>query len=136
MNSSANSILVVEDDEDDLFAFKRAMKKAGITLPLYTVSNGQEAIDYLSGAGSFADRSRFPLPSQIFLDLKIPLVNGFSVLTWIRQSAHFADLHVVVLSGSDEVSDHERATQLGARAYLVKPASPAHLAEAIERIKA
>lgn len=121
MNEPSNTILLVEDDFDDAFIFKRALKKASIGNPLQVVTDGQEAIDYLSGEGQYADRERYPLPFLAFLDLKLPYRDGFEVLTWIRAQPRLDGLIVVVLSGSDEPKDHQRAYSLGARSYLVKP---------------
>jgi CheY-like chemotaxis protein len=115
-------ILLVEDDEDDQFFMKIALQKAGISDPLRIVKDGQEAIAYLGGEGEFTDRERFPLPRIIFLDLKMPYVNGFGVLEWLRSRGdQFAGTPVIVLTSSPEERDQTRAYQLGARCYLLKP---------------
>jgi CheY-like chemotaxis protein len=113
-------ILLVEDNEDDVFALKRAFKQEKIENPLLVVNNGQSAIDYLSGSGFFADRARFPLPFIVFLDLKLPYVSGFDVLAWIRGQPELTALIVVVLTSSDETRDYKRAYALGARSYITK----------------
>jgi CheY-like chemotaxis protein len=123
----STTILLVDDNEDDIYALRRALKKANIANPQQVVYNGQGAIDYLSGAPKYADRSQFPLPFMIFLDLKMPIRDGFEVLTWMRERPDLAGIVVVVLSGSDEVRDHQRAYSLGARSYLVKPPTPSDL---------
>jgi len=74
--TTTGSILLVEDSEDDVFLMKRALKNAGITNPLFVVEDGQQAVDYLAGEGQYADRSQNPLPSIIFLDLKLPIKMG------------------------------------------------------------
>lgn len=117
----SKTILLVEDDRDDVFIFRRALATAEIVNPLVVISNGQEAIDYLSHSGQYADAERYPLPFVIFLDLKLPYRDGFEVLTWIRQQPQLQSVIVVVLTGSDETRDHQRAYKLGARSYLVKP---------------
>ena len=117
-------ILLVEDDEDDQFFMQVALGKAGIRDPLRIVSNGREAMAYLAGEERYADREKFPLPTVIFLDLKMPYVNGFEVLEWLRGRGNdFAHIVVIVLTSSPEERDHIRAYQLGARSYLLKPPS-------------
>ena len=78
------TLLLIEDSEDDVFFLRHALKKAGVPYPMRVVNNGQEAIDYLSGAGKYHERETYPMPSFIFLDLKLPLVSGFGVLEWLR----------------------------------------------------
>jgi len=85
------------------------------------VTDGQQALDYLTGKGSYADRESYPLPCIMFLDLKLPYVHGFEVLDRIRQRTDLNSLVVVVLTGSSEKKDCNRAYALGARSYLVKP---------------
>jgi CheY-like chemotaxis protein len=118
----------VEDDEDDVFALKWVLKKAQITNPIQVAPDGQQAIDYLSGVGMYADREKYPLPHLVFLDLKLPYRTGIEVLAWIRQQSRFDSLPVVILSGSDEARDHANAKALGAREYLVKPPTPEQVA--------
>lgn len=120
MNTS-KIILLVEDDPDDVFIFKRALKSARIINPLIVVNSGQDAIDYLTHQGKYSDGEKFPLPFVIFLDLKMPYLDGFDVLTQIRKQPMLESIVVVVLTGSDETRDHKKAYLLGARSYLVKP---------------
>jgi len=115
------SILLVEDDEDDQFFMKIALEKAGIRDPLKIVNDGRQAIAYLSGDGEYADRALFPLPTLIFLDLKMPYINGFGVLEWLRERGEFSNVPVIVLTSSPEERDQTHAYQLGARCYLLKP---------------
>jgi CheY-like chemotaxis protein len=129
-----NTFLVVEDNEDDVFALRWALKKAKIRNPLQVVVDGREALDYFKGLGKFADRETHPLPCLVFLDLKLPYVNGFEVLEWVREQPEFSALAVVILSGSDEARDHERANGLNASFYLVKPATPDELSDLLKAI--
>jgi CheY-like chemotaxis protein len=117
----SGAILLVEDNEDDVFLMQRALKKAGIANPLQVARDGLAAIRYLSGEGSFAKRDLYPLPKVIFLDLKLPHLDGFEVLKWIRQQPVLDPVAVVVLSSSGEPRDRQQATELGVRSYLVKP---------------
>ena len=78
--TTTRGILLVEDNEDDVFLMRRALQGAGISNPLYLVDDGQKAIDYLAGTGDYADRSLHPFPALIFLDLKLPFKSGHEVL--------------------------------------------------------
>jgi CheY-like chemotaxis protein len=127
----SRTILIVEDNEDDLFAVTRALKKARISNPVRVVTDGREAVDYLSGAGKFSDRAEFPIPFLIFMDLKLPGLTGFQVMEWIRDQYHLSSIAVVVLTSSDELRDHQRAQALGVRSYLVKPPTVEDLKAAV-----
>jgi len=120
-------ILLVEDNEDDVFIMQNAVKRAGIPGPLFVVDDGQKALDYLEGRGQFANRRQYPVPQLILLDLKLPQLHGFDVLKAIRSNAALPPLLVVVLTSSDQDSDIERAYRVGANSYLVKPSTPEKL---------
>lgn len=115
------TILLAEDDENDIFLMRRAFDRTDIPNPLQLVRNGQEAIDYLSGAGRFADRAAFPLPGLMLLDLKMPWLDGFDVLKWVRARPHLASLPVVVLTSSRLQADVDKCRQFGVHDYRVKP---------------
>jgi CheY-like chemotaxis protein len=117
----STSILLAEDDENDVLMFRRASGKANFNNPIHVVSDGEEVISYLSGAGAYANRRRYPTPGLLLLDLKMPGKSGFEVLQWIRGQAHLALLQVVVLSSSEQIQDINRAYALGANSFLVKP---------------
>lgn len=134
MNGLAK-ILLVEDNEDDVFAFRRAMNKAGCGNPLQVVTDGQKAVDYLGGGGQYADRTLYPLPHLLFLDLKLPYLSGHEVFEWLRSQAPLGSIPVVILSGSDEDRDHSRADGNGALAYLLKPPSPSELGRVISQVE-
>lgn len=129
------SMLLVEDNEDDVFLMERALKRAGIGNPLKIVHDGEAAISYLSGAGVFQNRIEFPLPFIVFLDLKLPYLNGFEVLSWIRSQKGLENLIVVVMTSSAEKRDHDRAYALGARSYLVKPPTAEMLLELVQSLE-
>jgi CheY-like chemotaxis protein len=132
LSNLTNTLLIVDDNEDDLYALRRALKKAAITNPQQVLIDGHETIDYLSGAGIYADRDRFPLPFLVFLDLKTPVRDGFEVLAWIQQQPALRELAVVVLSGSVEDASRQNALALGARAFLTKPPSESDLYRVME----
>jgi CheY-like chemotaxis protein len=134
MASQPSGILLVEDDDNDVFLMQRAMSKVNIGAPVHVAVNGQEAIDYLSGEGKFSDRTVYPLPHCIFLDLKLPFVHGFEVLEWIRSQPSLQEINVLILTSSGEERDRQRATQLGAKAYLVKPPTAQSLLEVIQHL--
>jgi DNA-binding response OmpR family regulator len=121
MTAVRTTILHVEDDPNDAMLFRHACRKAEVDFELYGVNDGDEAIDYLRGTSDFGDRRRFPLPQLVLLDLKLPRVSGFDVLAWIRHEATLKTLPVIVLSSSSHESDIQRAYDLGANSYLVKP---------------
>jgi CheY-like chemotaxis protein len=123
MNEAIRQILLIEDNHDDVFLMRRAVRKATVPWQLNVASDGQAALDYLHGTGDFADRNQFPFPSLVFLDLKLPYVSGFDVLTSMKTDEKLKDVPVVVLTSSPEERDQRRAMQLGAEAYLIKPPS-------------
>jgi CheY-like chemotaxis protein len=129
------TLLLVEDNGDDVFFMKRAMSAAGITHPLEVAEDGQMAIDYLDGKGEFADRQRFPLPFLMFLDLKLPHKSGLEVLEWIRSQPALRTVVVLVLTSSREESDVTKAYTLGANSFLVKPPSGLQLNELVKLIR-
>jgi CheY-like chemotaxis protein len=133
--TNAAAILLVEDNEDDVFLMKRALKAAGIRNPLFVAEDGQKAIDYLQGTGDFTNRMIHPLPALIFLDLKLPFVRGLDVLTWLRGDERFKSIIVVVLTSSEEPSDLKNAYRLGANSYLVKPPTPQQLEDLARAFK-
>jgi CheY-like chemotaxis protein len=116
-----HTILLVEDNEDDAFFMQRAFSEAGITHPVIHLQDGRQAIEYLSAEGKYGDRAAFPIPSIIFLDLQLPFKTGLQVLEWIRRDPQFAKIIVIVLTSSSEPVDLNRAYQLGANSFVVKP---------------
>lgn len=133
--NSTTPILLVEDDPDDRLFFTRAAHKAGITRPVQAANDGQQAIDYLAGAGEFADRTRHPLPGLIVLDLKLPRATGFEVLEYVRGQPDLRSLIVVIMTSSQSEDDIAKAYGLGANGYLVKPSAPEKLLSLLLAIK-
>ena len=129
------TILLVDDDENDVLVMTMAMKKVGMPCPIRVAKDGRDAQDYLSGAGKFADRSEYPLPCLMLVDLKLPRVTGLEVLRWLRERPEFDSTIVLVLSSSPMPDDIDRAYHLRANAYLVKPSGFENLQLMAQAIK-
>lgn len=130
-----NLFLLVEDSEDDVLLIRRAFAKAKVHDALQVVRSGEEAIAYLNGVGRYANRTEYPLPDLVLLDLKMPGKDGFDVLQYIRRQSGFRALRVVVLTSSDDIRDVNRAYQLGANSFLVKPVDSDDFASIIQAIQ-
>jgi CheY-like chemotaxis protein len=127
-------ILLVEDNPNDVLLFQRAYNKAQVTHPLQIVSDGQAAIDYLSGQGIYSDRLHYPIPAVVLLDLKLPRRSGHEVLAWIRQHPYLRRLPVVIFTSSNQATDINRAYDLATNSYLVKPVSNTALTDLVRLI--
>ncbi|WP_013334381.1 response regulator [Gloeothece verrucosa] len=121
MTTDLSTILLVEDNPKDVFLIQRAIRKANITTPIQVVHDGDAAVQYLAGQAPYLDRTVYPLPVFILLDLKLPRRSGAEVLMWLRQQPGIRRLPVVVLTSSREYTDINRIYDLGANAYIVKP---------------
>src|SRR6266436_2323319 len=115
-------ILLAEDDPNDVLLVQCAFQRNHVANPLQVVRDGEEALAYLSGTGTFADRERHPLPVLMLMDLKMPRKSGLEVLEWVRQQPGLKRLPIVVLTSSNQSPDINRAYELGANSYLVTPA--------------
>jgi CheY-like chemotaxis protein len=133
--NTLRTLLLVDDNDDDLFFTKNAIKEARLSTGVRTAADGQEAVDYLAGTGKFQDREAFPLPALMLLDLKMPGKSGLEVLEWARQQPGLRTLVVVILTTSCEPRDIEKAYQLGANSFLQKPSNTAVLAEMMSALK-
>jgi CheY-like chemotaxis protein len=131
---SPQTVLYVEDSEDDFLLFKLASRKCGTPFSLQHVGDGERAVAYLSGEGDYADREEYPFPDLVLLDLKMPRLDGFEVLEWIRSNPATRTLPVVVLAGSSFRADIRRALELGANSYAAKPAKFEELQVLIDQI--
>ena len=126
-----HTVLLVEDGADDVLFMKRAFAKANVPHGLKVVTDGREAIAYLSGEEEYSNRAAYPMPRLVLLDLSLLHLSGFDVLRWIRQQAALVNLLVVVLTSSDHSSDIQRAYELGANSFLTKPSDPSKLTELV-----
>jgi CheY-like chemotaxis protein len=129
------TLLIVEDRPADVLLIRRAFMKAQIANPLQVVGDGVDAVAYLSGSGAFGDRQKHPLPALLLLDLKLPRKSGLEVLSWLRAQPDLRRLPVVVLTSSKETSDVNRAYELGANSYLLKPVTFESLLEMIKTLR-
>ena len=126
------AILLVEDEDHDVFFMQLALEEAGAKNPLLVVRDGREAIAYLTGEDKFANRNDFPLPDLVLLDLRLPRVPGLQVLKWIREQPSFVKLPVIICSSSSQDSDVDTAYRFGANGYLVKPS---HMADRLAMVR-
>lgn len=125
-------VLLVEDEEDDVFFMKRALAKASVTVDVRVAEDGQEALRYLRGEGTYADRQAHPSPQLTFLDVNLPHLSGLEVLRQIRADPELKKLVVVMLTSSSANQDVDLAYELGASSYLIKPNQPEGLEVVIE----
>lgn len=129
------TILLVDDSENDILLTRMAFKRAGFNSALQEVRNGEQAIAYLKGDGVYSDRNQYPMPSIMLMDLNMPMKNGFDVLGWVRERPAFKRLSIVILTASMRPEDVERAFSLGANSYLVKPSDIAALGEMVRCLR-
>lgn len=114
-------ILIADDDENDSAALRQILQDAGVDNPVVTVADGTEVITYLTGRGWYSDRTRFPLPKVLLLDLKMLRMGGFAVMEWMGEHGFLKDILVIVLSGHGELENVRESYRLGARSFLTKP---------------
>ena len=113
------TILVVDDNEDDIFLLEHALRALHFINPFQVLDNGEDAIAYFEGSGPYADRSRYPTPGLLLLDLHLPLNTGFEVLEWLRRNPH-PELKVIVCTGTASPDERELASSLGAMRVFEK----------------
>ncbi|MDB6123631.1 MAG: putative response regulator, CheY [Pedosphaera sp.] len=120
MAETAPYILIVDDQESDRRLLELAFQRASGLRIAALLDNGEETIAYLDGIGKFVDRAKYPLPSLLILNFKMPRMSGLDVLAWMRERS-FPDLKVVILSGSLDAASRELALNMGAHLYWEKP---------------
>ncbi len=125
------TILYVDDDDNDVLLLKHALRCAKLSYDVQVVNDPENASAYLNGHGAFADRELHPLPDLVLLDLKMPRMHGLEILAWIRRQPHLEDLTVVVLTASNHIPEINRAYELGANSYLIKPVELGELVDII-----
>jgi CheY-like chemotaxis protein len=123
------TLLLVEDSPDDAFLFELALRKTGLVYSLHHAANGKEAVEYLESA---LGPQGPDLPQFVFLDLNMPVMNGFQVLKWIKRQSFPASTRVIVLSGFDHLEDVHRAAKCGMSEYVLKPIDVANLSRILQ----
>ena len=135
MLSSLKTVLLVDDGPNERILFEMAAKKAGATFSLQYAADGREAVEYLEGLETYADRSRHPLPDLVVLDVNMPRMNGFEFLEWLRRHSVWQSMPVVMWTSSAQESDIRRAYSLLANSYLVKPLSLTALVDMVKLVE-
>lgn len=133
--AAAPAVLLVDDNADDRLFFELAWEKSEPAQPLRMVGSWREAVEYLNGTGGFADRKRFPFPSVILLDMRLPDGNGAELVRWIRAHPRFHRLTIVMLSGSAHERDVNLAYASGANSFLVKSGNLDQLQQIVSLIQ-
>jgi CheY-like chemotaxis protein len=126
-------LLIVDDDADQLFFSQRLMQKAEDGFSIVTAGGGPEAVAYLTDACA---GDPCAIPAVIFLDIKMPGMDGFEVLRWLRDKEEFRQVKVIILSSSDDPNDAKKAAELGADGYLIKDPAPAVLGGILREVLA
>jgi CheY-like chemotaxis protein len=127
-------VLMAEDDEHDIVATKRAWKKHHVANPLYIVNDGEACLDYLYGKGKYGEPGAAPRPGIVLLDIKMPKLDGLSVLKQIRGDKALRRLPVIILTTSKAEEDRFKSYDLGANAYIVKPVGFDNFSQAVRMI--
>lgn len=127
-------ILQAEDDENDVLLLRYAFARAQVQTSLHSVADGQLAIDYLAGTGEYADRTRFPLPCLVLLDIKLPRRTGLEALQWIRAQPELRALLVIMLTASAYQAEIDQAYEFGANSFVIKPAGVDELTELVKTL--
>ncbi|MGO8701324.1 MAG: response regulator [Limisphaerales bacterium] len=130
-----NAIVIVDDDSDEAALIKRAVLSLRPKSPIRTVLGGKELLQYLEGEGCYADREEFPPPGVILLDLRMPEMNGFELLEWIKNEPRHSGIPVIVISSFDRQREIRKSYQLGARTFLSKPVNPESIRDAIRALR-
>ncbi len=134
MTNQPFTILHVEDDPNDVLLVNRAIQKTNSATVVRSVQDGDQALAYLSGTANYSNRTENPLPSVVLLDLKMPRKSGLEVLDWIRRNPALKRIIVVIFTSSKHDHDINRAYELGANSYLVKPVGFDSLQETMKQI--
>ena len=129
-------ILHVEDEANDVMLVGLAFKKTGSPAVIQVVNDGEQAIEYLTGTGPYADRQLYPFPNLLLLDLKLPRVSGLELLAWLRGRDDLRRLPAVMLTSSPQAADVNKAYDLGVNSYLVKPSALDDLVTTVRKLSA
>ncbi len=136
VRAPSNFLLLADDDDEDALLLQRALKKMPYQIPNRRVRDGEELIAYLRGEGQYANREEFPFPNTLLIDLKMPRKGGFEVLEWLKAHPKCCVIPTIIWSSSQLPADVQRAYEMGANAYLVKPGSFDELRDMLEKMLA
>lgn len=128
-------LLVVEDNKSDFEAIQRGLDRCGLRNPFYHCGHGDAAIDWLAGEGDYADRTRYPLPGIMLLDLNLPGSDGIDVLERVKSDDGLKAITVIVLTSSESVADVRQCYEHGVNSYVSKPVDVYQLYQALAMIK-
>lgn len=128
------AVLAVDDSSDDTLLLRKACQRSKACFDLFVVQDGVEAVHYLSGSEPYVDRLRYPIPALLLLDLKMPRMNGFEALEWVRAQPGLKNVPVIVFTASQHDSDVRNAYDKGANGYIVKPVDYDDLVKLTEAI--
>jgi CheY-like chemotaxis protein len=131
----SEAILIVDDYPDDATLLKRAVLGLRPKCPVRIVFGGKEMMNYVEGKGCYADRTAFPSPGLILLDLRMPEMNGFELLEWLKNEPDYTGIPVIVISSFDRQREIRKSYQLGARTFLSKPVHPESIRNAIRALR-
>ena len=134
MKEGTATILIVEDESHDVEFLTRAFQRSGLTNPIQSVANGEEAIAYLSGKGRYADRIAHPFPRVVITDLKMPQMGGLELLRWMQSNPRSRIVPTIVVTSSTSQSDVNAAFENGASGYMVKPVAFEDLQDMVKTI--
>jgi len=126
------TILLVEDDENDAMLLRMAFERNSIANPVQWVKDGLEAVAYLNGDGVYADRTKYPFPEVLLVDLKMPRMTGLELLQWISEHPEFRIIPTIIMTSSRQELDIEAAYKLGANTYMTKPIAFDQLAQMVK----
>jgi CheY-like chemotaxis protein len=132
MKKYHSTILIVDDDPNDLLFIEKAFRAIGVEDPIHTINGGAEAIAYMRGEGKYGDRTAYAYPTFITTDLKMPGTDGLAVLEHLKNNPEWAVIPTVVLTSSQDLDDIKKAYMLGASSYHLKPGSPDKLRQLLK----
>ena len=134
MTKNTVTILLAEDDYDDRYLISEALDESGVETHLYIVENGEDLLDYLKGRGNYSDRSEFPLPNMILLDLNMPLMDGREALTEIKKDRDLRRIPIIVLTTSQAEEDVQATYDLGITGFITKPMTFSGLVDVMKSV--
>jgi CheY-like chemotaxis protein len=128
------TILLVEDDDGHARLLERNLRRGGVVNHLARVADGREAVDYVSRKGRYQDAARYPFPGVVLLDVRMPRLDGFEVLAYLKRDPELMKIPVIMLTSTDNQNEIDRAYEMGANGYVVKPVSVESLVDRVVKL--